>query len=211
MDAHMTVERWRMQTGRVAVIDLSQHPAAVESLRTLLRSHGAQPVENTPTQAFAADEYDQARSERSRQKKAPAAGGNQREGADQNPYERNQIMASVAPTFEPANETHTLQILRSALTPDAWATETTITDADTDPTVTHFHELTAGRYKMLVAHTIAATDLGTDVVVRWEEPGAGGFVTPEEFAISISSIPDLVAALLKAAAIVSPAREQVSA
>lgn len=120
-------------------------------------------------------------------------------------------MSSVAPTSDPAAAEHTLGVLRAVLTPDAWATETTVTDEDTDPMVTHCHEFTAGRYQVVLAHTISDVDLGTDVLVKWEEPGIPSGTTPEEFAIHVSSIPDLVAALLKAAEIASPAREQAAA
>lgn len=57
------IERWRMPSGRVAVIDLSQAPEAIEDARRLLREFGdAEPINED----------------------APGTGGNQPEGENQN-------------------------------------------------------------------------------------------------------------------------------
>lgn len=63
----MTVERWRMPSGRVATIDLQQPEAAVEDARRLLREFGDAELIN---------------------EEAPAAAGTADEGEDQNTHEK---------------------------------------------------------------------------------------------------------------------------
>lgn len=59
------VERWRMPSGSVASISLTDHPDAVQGARELLAMNGATLiVDREPVQAFAGDEYDEARAAR---------------------------------------------------------------------------------------------------------------------------------------------------
>ncbi|REJ06281.1 hypothetical protein DY023_06530 [Microbacterium bovistercoris] len=72
----MTVERWRMLSGRVAQLDTSQPTAAVTDAREMLRAGGAVLINE----------------------EAPGAGGNQPEGQNQNTntHEGEPIMTSIA-------------------------------------------------------------------------------------------------------------------
>lgn len=60
----MSVERWRMPSGRIATIDLSQAPETIEDARRLLRDFGDAEIVK---------------------EEAPGAGGNQPEGENQKP------------------------------------------------------------------------------------------------------------------------------
>lgn len=143
------------------------------------------------------------------EKKAPAAGGHQREGEDQNTntHEGEPIMTDTTVTEAPSTSgaaAEDLELARAArnlgrtvsdIARDPWATGTEVSDADTDPMIIHSHEFTYERYAVAVCHTIADVDLGTDVIVKWTEPGVTGGETPEDFSVNASDIPALIAAL----------------
>lgn len=110
----MTVERWRMMSGRVASVDLSGHPDAVQGARELLRMNGATRIDESaekacnrcgamlsndggmawfhpnglimcdPLQAYAGDEYDGDRRLRAEQRSALRAAATAAEGENQN-------------------------------------------------------------------------------------------------------------------------------
>jgi len=87
-------------------------------------------------------------------------------------------------------------------TRDHWATETELTD-DAHPFVIHSHEFERGSFSVLIAHTICDADLGTDFIVKWDEPGdRAGITHHEEFSVSMSRARGLVAALDEATRIV---------
>lgn len=75
----MSVERWRMPSGRVATIDLQQAPEAIEDARNLLREFG---------DAVLIEDED-----------APGAGGHQPEGIKTNSEEGTDPMTSVPRTY----------------------------------------------------------------------------------------------------------------
>lgn len=136
---------------------------------------------------------------------APAAGGHQREGEDQNTntHEGEPIMPeTIAPATQTANEHPELALAArslgrttSSIARDAWASETEILGDATDPMTIHSHEFASGRYTLTIAHTIAGIDLGTDVIVKWVAPEATGGQVPEEFSVDVTEIPGLIAAL----------------
>jgi|GEM_PF-3407919 len=90
---------------------------------------------------------------------------------------------------------HNLGRSVSEVARDAWATDT-----DIDPTITHTHRMSHGRYAIVLSHVITDVDHGTDVIVKWADVGPHGGVTPEEFAIAVEEIPGLIAALQAASA-----------
>lgn len=103
----MSLEVWRMASGRGGAIDLSQPAEAVEALRALLRSQGATQVEDTPQspiQAFAADEYDEARRRRAEQKETPARQGEGSEITSTHEKEQNMTTTDSTTTTAPSAE-----------------------------------------------------------------------------------------------------------
>lgn len=97
----MTVERWRMLSGRVAQLDTAQPTPAVEDAREMLRAAGATRIADvTPVQAFAGDEYDEERAQRAGQRNAPDAVAAAR-GENQNTREREPVMPIMTDTVPP--------------------------------------------------------------------------------------------------------------
>lgn len=114
--------------------------------------------------------------------KAPDVGCHRPEGENPNPFERNQILSHP--------------------TPDHWATATNVS-SDAPPFITHSRDFKSGLFDLVIAHTHCELDLGTDVIVKWDEPGdIDGVTHVEEFSISVSRITALSAALSEAASIV---------
>lgn len=87
--------------------------------------------------------------------------------------------------------------------PDQWVAETTV---DEFPMIIHPRELTDRDFRLVLSHTISDIDLGTDVIVTWDERGARGGATPEEFTVGLGNLPALIAVLQRAHAILT-ARE----